>query len=191
MLMIKGESVYLRPIRQGDTKSIYEASKNEEISNLIGKKNSLSQIQTTKYYKRYLNDPTRYDFAICLSKENKIIGDVSIFQIDTESKKADFRIVIHNRNLINKGYGTEATFLAQEFVFKILKLNRLEVKLFSHNKHGITLCVKTGFKTEGTQRQALYQNYQYSDGVLMAMIRMDYNYSRPSYLKPSFMTANI
>lgn len=191
MMIIQGVSVFLRPVRQSDMKSIHQASQNEEIRNLIGQTDSFSQRQLTDRYKQYIKDPSRYDFAVCLLRNKRIIGNVSIQHIDLESKKADFRIVIHKPELVNKGYGTEATLLAQDFVFKKLVLNRLELKVLSHNEKGIRLCEKTGFKKEGFLRQSLYFNHQYSDDILMGMIRVDYNYSRPTSWLSSFMTANV
>ena len=99
-------------------------------------------------------------------------------------------IVIHKQNQRRRGYGTEATLLAQEFLFKELLLNRLELKVLSHNLAGIRLCEKTGFKTEGILRQSLYFNHQYSDDLVLAMIRKDYNDSRPADWEPSFAAAS-
>lgn len=189
-MMVVGKSLYLRPIRQGDMTSIYESRQNKEISALIGTRESFSLWEITNRYKRYLKDSTRYDFAVCLMENDELIGEVSLLNIDRDSKKANFHIVIHNRNLLHRGYGTEATQLAQDFVFKKLVLNRLELKVLSHNVPGIKLCKKTGFKTEGTLRQSLYFNHQYSDDFIMAMIRKDYNYSRPTDFEASFMPAN-
>ena len=75
---------------------------------------------------------------------------------------------------MNKGYGTEATQLALKFTFEELKLNRLELEVFSHNIRGIKAYEKAGFIKEGTLRQSLYMNNEYSDEVLMGMLQEDY-----------------
>lgn len=190
MMVIQGELVFLRPIRQPDMKRIHQAIHHEQIVSLIGQPDSISQHEVTKQYKLHIKNPARHDFAICVVKTRKVIGDLSIFNIDTESKKAQFRIMIHNPAFFNQGYGTEATLLAQDFVFKKLVLNRLELNVFSHNRQAIRMCEKTGFKKEGCLRQALHFNHQYSDEILMGMIRVDYNYSRPESWMPTFTTAN-
>lgn len=189
-MMIKGQSLYLRPVRHGDVSHIHEANQNEEIMVMTGTRESMSLWEITNQYKRYRKDPTRYDFAVCLVENDELIGDVTLLNVDRESKKATLHIVIHQRHQRCKGYGTEATLLAQEFVFKELVLNRLELKVLSHNISGIKLCEKTGFKTEGVLRQSLYFNHQYSDDLILAMIRKDYNDSRPADWQPSFAVAN-
>src|SRR5690606_15857952 len=112
--------------------------------------------------------------AICLVDDNEVIGDLSVLDIDQYNKKAGFRISLHNKNIINKGYGTEAARLAQKFTFEKLKLNRLELEVFSHNIRGIKAYEKAGFKKEGVLRQSLYMNNTYSDEVLMGMLQEEY-----------------
>ncbi|MGE7602411.1 GNAT family N-acetyltransferase [Peribacillus sp. NPDC097675] len=173
-MVIKGRHVYIRPIKDEDMVSIYQSCQDEEFLYMTGTSKSFTLDEIIESYKQFSNDPTRYDFAICLLENNEIIGDLAILEIDQDNKKAGFRISLHNRNNVNKGYGTEATQLAQAFTFEELKLNRLQLEVFSHNVRGIKAYEKAGFKKEGTLRQSLYFNDTYSDEVIMAMLREDY-----------------
>ncbi|MGE7879745.1 GNAT family N-acetyltransferase [Peribacillus muralis] len=173
-MVIKGMFVYLRPIKDEDMESVYKSCQDEEFLYMTATRNSFTLDQNIKSYKQFSKDPTRYDFAICLLDNNKIIGDLSILDIDQDNKKAGYRISLHSRNTLNKGYGTEATQLAQKFTFEELKLNRLELEVFSHNIRGIKAYENAGFKKEGTLRQSLYMNNKYSDEVLMGMLQEDY-----------------
>lgn len=76
--------------------------------------------------------------------------------------------------LTGKGYGTEAIELVLKFVFAELKLNRLQLEVFSHNERGIRAYEKNGFKREGVLREALHYNGAFSDEIIMAIIRSDY-----------------
>ncbi|MFE3577634.1 GNAT family N-acetyltransferase [Lysinibacillus sp. NPDC059133] len=172
--MIKGMFVYLRPIKDEDIESIYKSCQDEEFLYMTGTRKSFTLDEINKSYKQFSKDPTRYDFAICLLDSNEIIGDLAILDIDQNNKKAGFRISLHSRDTLNKGYGTEATQLAQKFTFEELKLNRLELEVFSHNIRGIKAYEKAGFIKEGTLRQSLYMNNKYSDEVLMGMLQEDY-----------------
>ena len=174
IMVIKGKFVYLRPIKYEDMESIYKSCQDEEILYMTGTRKLFTLDEIIESYKQFSEDSTRYDLAICLLDNNEIIGDLSILDIDQDNKKAGFRISLHSRNTLNKGYGTEATQLAQKYAFEELKLNRLELEVFSHNIRGIKAYEKAGFKKEGTRRQSLYINNQYSDEVLMAMLQEDY-----------------
>ncbi|MGM9945285.1 MAG: GNAT family N-acetyltransferase [Lysinibacillus sp.] len=171
---MKGKSVYLRPIKDEDMVSIYKSCQDDEFLYMTGTRKLFTLDEIIKSYNQFSEDSTRYDFAICLLDNNEIIGDLAILDIDQENKKAGFRISLHSRNTVNKGYGTEATKLAQKFTFEELKLNRLELEVFSHNIRGIKAYVKAGFKIEGTLRQSLYMNDTYSDEVLMGMLQEEY-----------------
>ena len=172
--MIKGSFVYLRPIKDEDMESIYKSCQDEEFLYMTGTRHTFTLDQVMNSYKQFRKDSTRYDFAICLLENNEIIGDLSILDFDQDHKKAGFRISLHSRNTLNKGYGTEATQLAQRFAFEELKLNRLELEVFSHNIRGIKAYEKAGFKKEGTLRQSLYMNNKFSDEIIMGMLREDY-----------------
>lgn len=76
--------------------------------------------------------------------------------------------------LTGKGYGTEAIALVLAFVFDELKLNRLQLEVYSHNERGLRAYEKNGFKREGVLREALYLNGAFSDEIIMAVIRRDY-----------------
>lgn len=173
-MMIKGKVLYLRSISDEDMEGIYRSCQNEEFLYMTGTRKSFTLEEITKIYKQFSEDSTRYDFAICLLENNQIIGDLSILEIDQDNKKAGFRISLHSENNLNKGYGTEATQLALKFTFEELKLNRLELEVYSHNVRGIKAYEKAGFKKEGVLRQSLCMNDKYSDEVLMGMLQEDY-----------------
>ncbi|PAE17360.1 GNAT family N-acetyltransferase [Virgibacillus sp. 7505] len=172
--MIKGSSIYLRPIKDEDLRSIYKACQDEEFLFMTGTRKSFTFDEIVNSYKQFSEDPTRYDFAICVLDSHKVIGDLAILDVDKINRKAGFRISLHNKNVINKGYGTEATKLAQKFTFEELKLNRLELEVFSHNIRGIKAYEKAGFKKEGVLRQSLFINDIYLDEILMSMLREEY-----------------
>lgn len=173
-MMIEGRNVYVRPIKDEDSVSIYKSCQDEEFLYMTGTSKSFTLDEIIESYQQFSSDPTRYDFAICLMENGEIIGDLAILEIDYDNKKAGFRISLHSRKDVNKGYGTEATQLAQTFTFEELKLNRLQLEVFSHNVRGIKSYEKAGFKKEGILRQSFYYNDTFSDEVIMAMLREDY-----------------
>ncbi|MEN2767549.1 GNAT family N-acetyltransferase [Ornithinibacillus xuwenensis] len=171
---MKAKSIYLRPLLQQDNKRIYQAVHDEEIRYMTGTRNMFTMEQLDKHIERIENDDTRYDFAICLVNSDELIGDLSILEIEKENRKAGFRIALHDKQYFNKGYGTEAVMLALQFTFETLKLNRLQLEVYSHNKRGINAYQKAGFKIEGVIRDSIYMNGQYSDEIIMGMLASDY-----------------
>ncbi|SDJ05168.1 GNAT family N-acetyltransferase, partial [Natribacillus halophilus] len=120
-MVIQGSFVYLRPIKDEDMESIHHSCQDEEFLYMTGTRQSFTLNEITEKYKQFSENPTRYDFAICLLDNYQLIGHLAILEIDPDNKKAGFRISLHSRSAVNKGYGTEATQLAQKFTFEELK----------------------------------------------------------------------
>ena len=179
--MINGSLTYLRPIIEEDIESVYKATKDEEIRYMTGTTNTFTIEDIKKHYERVNKDDSRYDFAICLKESNLIIGDLTISDIDERDNKAGFRIALHNLESLGKGYGTEAVKLAIYFAFEELKLNRLQLEVFSHNPRGVKAYEKAGFTIEGILRQAIYINNQYSDEIIMGLLREEYDKMKESF----------
>lgn len=171
---MRGKTVYLRPLQREDMVSFYESAKDEEIRYMTGTRATFTMEQLYAHYEKIAKDDSRHDFAICLVEDDRLIGELSIMDIEPENQKAGFRIALNNKKDFNKGYGTEAVQLALKFVFEELKLNRLQLEVYSHNIRGIKAYEKAGFKREGVLRESLYYNNQFSDEIIMGMLRKDY-----------------
>lgn len=168
------ERIYLRSLKESDAPIMLENTKDEEIRYMTGTKPTFTLEQIQRHIKNLSEDLSRYDFAICLNENDQMIGELSIFDMEEDEKKAGFRISMSSIELTGKGYGTEAIRLVLKFVFENLKLNRLQLEVFSHNLHGIRAYEKVGFVKEGTLRESLYYNGKYSDEIIMSMLLSDY-----------------
>nr|WP_256454924.1 GNAT family protein [Cohnella sp. GbtcB17] len=164
----------MRKLEELDAPIMLANTMDEEIRYMTGTKSNFTLEQIQTHINNINNDPSRYDFAICLKDDDRMIGELSISDIDEENKKAGFRITMNSIQLTGKGYGTEAIKIVLRFVFEELKLNRLELEVFSHNLRGIRAYEKAGFVKEGVLRESLYYDGTYSDEIIMAMIKKDY-----------------
>ncbi len=173
-MQLKNDRVYLRTLKESDAPIMLENTKDEEIRYMTGTKPDFTLEQIIAHINNVNNDTSRYDFAICLKDNDQMIGELSILEIDNDDKKAGFRISMSSIELTGKGYGTEATKIVLQFVFEELKLNRLQLEVFSHNLRGIRAYEKVGFVKEGVLRESLYYNGDYSDEIIMAILQKDY-----------------
>lgn len=171
---LESERIYLRKLEEIDAPIMLVNTTDEEIRYMTGTKPKFTLEQIQAHINNINNDSSRHDFAICLKDDDQMIGELSIFDIDEEDKKAGFRISMSSIKLTGKGYGTEAIKIVLRFVFEELKLNRLQLEVFSHNLRGIRAYEKVGFVKEGVLRESLYYNGTYSDEIIMAIIGDDY-----------------
>ncbi|MCC2538462.1 GNAT family N-acetyltransferase [Bacillus paranthracis] len=173
-MRLERERIYLRPLCQLDAPIILESTTDDEIRYMTGTKSTFSLEQIKTHIDHINNDSSRYDFAICLTSTNEMIGELSILDIDEENKRAGFRISMLSIAVTGQGYGTEAIKIILRFVFEQLSLNRLQLEVFSHNLRGIKAYEKVGFVKEGTLRQSLFYNDAYSDEIIMSILKSDY-----------------
>jgi len=153
-MRLESERLYLRPLCELDAPIMLENTIDEEIRYMTGTNSIFSLEQIKSHIENIKHDSSRYDFAICLKNTDEMIGELSIFDIDEENKKAGFRISMASISLTGKGYGTEAIKIILSFVFEQLQLNRLQLEVFSHNLRGIRAYEKVGFIKEGVLRQS-------------------------------------
>lgn len=134
---MKNKQIYLRKVRIEDALAYQESTTNEEIRYMTGtpREYTLEEIKT--HIKRIIEDTSREDYAICLNETKEMIGELSILDIDSPNHAAVFRISMNHTKHTGKGFGTEAMELIFNYVFNDLKLNRLQLEVFSHNVRGI------------------------------------------------------
>lgn len=104
--------------------------------------------------------------------DNKmLIGHVGLYNIDFRIRKAEFAILIADKESRGKGFGRLCTEYLLEYGFNQLNLNRIELAVLASNKEAIDLYLKNGFIHEGLQKQAQFKNGIYQDIVLMARLK--------------------
>ena len=171
---MKSERLFLRPVTKNDVTLYQKSTEDEEIRYMTGTPRAYSIEEIEAHIERITQDDSREDFAICLNDSKEMIGEMSLLDIDEVNHSAGFRISMVTTDHVGKGLGTEAMNLMVHYVFEGLNLNRLQLEVFSHNKRGIRAYEKVGFIKEGVLRQALFYNNQYSDEIIMSIIKDDY-----------------
>ena len=73
-----------------------------------------------------------------------------------------------------KGYGKEAVRLLVGFGFEVLKLHRIQAKVFTFNKASSSLLESLGFKKEGTMRGGSSDGKKYLDSDLFSLLEDEY-----------------
>lgn len=96
-----------------------------------------------------------YHFAIELKAQHKVIGGVTLDQINFTHGTAGGGIWISARYQ-NQGYGTEAFGEKIRFAFEDLKLRRMDNGFFADNPASWPMQEKFGYKIEGLRRKAFH-----------------------------------
>lgn len=167
-----GKLIKLRPLNVADAQAMYASLDDEEAMKLTGTQHNYSFEDVEKHLKRCQDATDRLDFAVL--SESKIVGEVVLNNIDFVNKSASFRIAIWTEKNRNRGFGAEATNLVVQYGFETLKLNRIELEVYSYNERAKHIYSKAGFIYEGTRRQALNWQGEWVDAHMMAILNSDF-----------------
>ena len=170
---IKGKNVVLRRQREEDAKffaywfsqpqvmfqcGITDPS-NEEIE-----KESIAQKNESK-------DSVWFTIT---DREGNIIGETGLLRMWPAWHCTDLSIIIPDPKMQNKGYGTEVINMMLDMAFYKFEMNRVAIGVVGLNTNALKFYNKIGFKQEGIQEQGYYYNNEYSDFVMMRILKEEW-----------------
>lgn len=130
--------------------------------------------QTESYLKLMVEGKDSKGFIIADKNSSEYIGQIDLHELDWKNRNALMGIVIGRKNLLNKGYGSEAIMLLQDFVFHTLNLHRLELEVIAYNERAYRCYLRCGFKEEGRLRERIYRAGKYWDIIVMSVLKSEY-----------------
>jgi len=166
------EFLLLRKPEHDDIDILYQLKNDSETNDLLGgftKGYSKEDIKNWIIFHNQAPDECLY--LIEERKTSKIIGHVGLYKIDFRVRKAEFAILIADKDARGKGYGKMCTDFMLDFGFEQLNLNRIELSLLSTNTIAYNLYMNRGFEKEGILKKAQLKNGNYIDVILMAKLK--------------------
>jgi ribosomal-protein-alanine N-acetyltransferase len=117
----------------------------------------------------------KLELAVFLKKENKVIGGVSLKDIDLINKKAESGSCI-----AKKYWGTKLIYEAKlelyKFAFKELKLRKIYSKTLSYNIRSRKHLEKLGFTNQGYFQKSLFFKNKYFDINYLELLKENFKY---------------
>lgn len=127
-----------------------------------------------KWFESYMQNRGTNIRCSILNEEEKVLGLVSLTNIDRINQKAVFHIMIGDSTHRDKGIGSFATNEILRHAFFDMNLNRVELTVLESNNRAIGLYEKLGFKKEGIKREAVYKNGKFFNMISMAILKNEY-----------------
>lgn len=140
-------TIYLRPIYISDIEEIYKIKKNNNnwIYTPTKKKfETRTLIDEIKWWTSLSCETNTIRFAICLHKNNQIIGSTILSEIDYINKTSEFHIYIDELYKGN-GYGKESMKLILQYAKDIVKLKSINLNVHKDNIIAQNLYKKMNF----------------------------------------------
>ena len=157
MKLITPRLILREPIIK-DAKDAAEGLNNKKVSRYLL---AISHPCTIKDAKTYINHtytergkkPRKsYGFFIVLKSEKKVIGGISVRNVDLFQGTADIGYWLAEPYW-RCGYGTESAKAILDFAFNKLKVRKIKIPIYTKNEASNALAKKLGAKLEGTLRK--------------------------------------
>ena len=123
----------------------------------------------------------RRTFVIVHKATQKVIGWASMRWWRPFCTTADIGVVIGDKRLRGKGIGSEVNMLLIKTAFEQYNMHKVELFTREDNKAAIRSAEKNGYKVEGRARQTVYFNDKFHDGVMMGLLREEYEKTKPKH----------
>ncbi|WP_052339779.1 GNAT family N-acetyltransferase [Gorillibacterium massiliense] len=178
-ILIKGDHVLLRSIREDDLQELYKqiyGDADAEWTKLDAPYEPLEFIPFDEFQKAalYRIGNIQPNSRVIIQANNEIIGTVSYYWVHKESNWLEVGISIYNPSYWNGGYGTEALRLWIDYLLNELPLVRIGLATWSGNKRMMRVAEKLGMHLEGQLRKCRLYKGIYYDSIRMGILREEW-----------------
>jgi [ribosomal protein S5]-alanine N-acetyltransferase len=178
--MLMGERIYLRHYTQADAEELlafhirnrhffapFIPEQEESYYTLEEQQKSIDRVNEAR------EQDKRYTFGIFLQETDRLIGDISLFEIHRNRLQKTILGYSLDQDHNGKGYMNEAVRLVTAFAFKELGLHRIEAGARVDNSGSIRTLRKTGFQEEGIARKFMTIDGEWHDHVMFSLLPED------------------
>ena len=116
-------------------------------------------------------------WGITVKPDRQVVGMVGFNYWDQVDHRASIGFDLR-QDRWRQGIMSEAVMRVMQYGFMEMQLNRVEADASIYNVGSIALLQKVGFTQEGIQREQYYEDGNYHDLVLFALLRREWNFIR-------------
>lgn len=172
--ILKGKKVILKPMSIKEAPNFVKWFKDKEVVRFLGNQNKgITLAKERAYIRTIKNKKDKVSWSI-YTKEGVHIGSTDLHALNKENRKTEWGIIIGDKRYWNKGLGQDTLKTVMKYCFNTLKLNRLEVDVYSGNINAINCYTKCDLRLEGITRQCIYREGKYFDGIILSMLKNEY-----------------
>ena len=106
--------------------------------------------------------------------DGNIIGETGLLRMWPAWHCTDLSIIIPDPKMQHQGYGTEAIRIMLEMAFNDYDMNRVAIGVVGQNVNALEFYKEIGFKQEGIEEHGYFYNNEYSDFIMMRILRQEW-----------------
>jgi len=170
---IRGTNIILREQREEDAEFFVFWFNQPEIMFKCGFEKTVDEEKIKKDINIYHKQEDSLWFTIT-DLDGNIIGETGLLRMFPAWHCTDLSIIIPDPKMQHKGYGTEAIRMMIDMAFSQYEMNRISIGVVGLNTNALAFYNKMGFKQEGIQEQGYFYNNEYSDFIMMRILRSEW-----------------
>lgn len=170
-----GNRIYLRALEPEDYKMSFMWRNDPDMQNMIGgHKYYVSSEREKQWVYDAICSNDKTVLAICLTENDKYIGNVMLHEIDWINRSARIPIFIGDKDERGKGYATEARMLMHKFAFEERGLERIWAIVIETNIASLKMHETCGYKRVGLLRNSVFKNGRYYNQVILDVLKEEF-----------------
>ena len=167
----------LRDLRPEDMEMIREWRNLPRVSDFMYTDHVISPEEHAAWFARIIRDTgCKYWIIVC---DGEDVGLVNLYNIDRKNRRCYWAFYVVSPNVRGKGVGSYAEYAILSYVFDELKLEKLCCEVLAFNKGVVEMHRRFGFVQEGLFRRHIFKKGEFHDVVCLAMLRAEWEQSRP------------
>ncbi len=169
-------SIYFRGFRESDVETINRWRNDRDIQALVSApfKYVPEAIEREWVKSKMLSNRTDIYLAICLKENDRMVGYISINDIDHLSRKANVGGIVLDKAYHDGIVRHEAGMLIRELAFDQLNIIRPEGRCLRDHIASRVIMEATGYKLEGILRENVFKDGRYHDSCVYSLLREEY-----------------
>lgn len=174
--LLEAARVSLRHLEESDIDALFEIFSDEEAMRYWSCAAFAEKAQAAELLRGIhdsFKEKTLFQWGVAQNSDNRIIGTVTLFNIDKENRRAEIGYAL-NRRFWGQGLINEALKTLINQAFSNWDFNRIEADVDPHNTASIRTLEKLGFQKEGFLRERWFVNGQVQDAFFYGLLKKDW-----------------
>ena len=170
---IRGKNVILREQRTGDAKFFAHWFNQPQVMFQCGFTEPTDEEKERAAIARHRGSDDSVWFTVT-DLDGSIIGETGLLRMWPAWHCTDLSIIIPDPAAQHKGYGSETIGIMLDMAFDEYDMNRVAIGVVGLNTNALEFYRKIGFRQEGIQEQGYFYNNEYSDFIMMRILRSEW-----------------
>jgi RimJ/RimL family protein N-acetyltransferase len=181
--VVPGARIFLSVLQREDVPVFARWFSDLELTAYLGQGGMAYTLeQEEEWYARVSRDAGSKTFTIMTRDDRRMIGTVSLMNIDHRRQCAELGIAIGDTSAWGKGYGSEAVRLMCDYGFTFLNLYAIYLWHSGFNRRAHQAYLKAGLREAGRLRCGPLFNGRRYDQILMEITRDEFGPSGVAHL---------